>query len=135
VTVWGARGTRSAAVIDLDGDGVLDIVTNEFNATPMVLLSNLAERTPLHYVQVRLTGRKSNRSGLGATVRLTAGGLTQTKVMDGNSGYLSHSVYPLYFGLGSAAKVDALEVTWPSGTKQTVALPVTMNGTIDVREP
>jgi hypothetical protein len=135
VTVWGARGTRSAAVIDLDGDGDLDIVTNEFNATPMVLLSNLAERTPLHYVQVRLTGRKSNRSGLGATVRLTAGGLTQTKVMDGNSGYLSHSVYPLYFGLGSAAKVDALEVTWPSGTKQTVALPVTMNGTIDVREP
>ena len=54
--------------------------------------------------------------------------------MDGNTGYLSHGVYPLYFGLGSAESVDRIEVTWPNGRKQTVAMPVTLNSTIDVRE-
>ena len=47
--------------------------------------------------------------------------------MDGNSGYLSHSLYPLYFGLGAADAVDSIEVTWPSGKKQTVQPPFTMN--------
>ena len=46
VAMWGARGTRSAVIFDLDGDGDLDIVTNEFNAAPMVLVSNLTEKTP-----------------------------------------------------------------------------------------
>ena len=100
VAIWGARGTRSAAIFDLDGDGDLDIVTNEFNAAPMVLVSNLSEKTRLHYLEVKLTGSTSNRDGLGAIVKVTAGGSTYTKVLDGNSGYLSHSLYPLYFGLG-----------------------------------
>jgi hypothetical protein len=134
VTIWGARGTRSAVVFDLDGDGDLDIVTNEFNAAPMVLVSNLAERTRVHYVQVKLTGTRSNRDGLGAVVKVTAGGTTYTKAMDGNSGYLSHSVNPLYFGAGAAERVDRIDVVWPSGTKQTVEAP-RMNSVVDVREP
>jgi enediyne biosynthesis protein E4 len=133
VTIWGARASRSAVVFDLDGDGDLDIVTNEFNAAPMVLVSNLADKTRLHYVQVKLTGTRSNRDGLGAVVKVTAGGMTYTKAMDGNSGYLSHSVYPLYFGLGSAERVDRIDVLWPSGTKQTVEGPK-MNSVVQVRE-
>ena len=134
VAVWGARGTRAAVIFDVDGDGDLDIVTNEFNAPPMVLVSNLTERTRVRYLQVRLTGTRSNRDGLGAVVRVTAGGSTFTKVMDGNSGYLSHSVYPLYFGLGSAESVDAVEVLWPSGTRQTLQAPIRINATVEVRE-
>jgi hypothetical protein len=134
VAVWGARGTRSAAIFDLDNDGDLDIVTNEFNAAPMVLVSNLSEKTRAHYLVVKLRGTKSNRDGLGAIVKVSAGAVTQTKVMDGNSGYLSHSVYPLYFGLGAADAVGGIEVLWPSGTRQTVQGPIATNATLEIVE-
>jgi enediyne biosynthesis protein E4 len=134
IAIWGARGTRSSAIFDVDGDGDLDIVTNEFNAAPMVLISNLAEKTQVRYVAVKLTGSSSNRNGLGAVVKVTAGGATYTKAFDGNSGYLSHGLYPLYFGLGAAQAIDGIEVQWPSGKKQTVSGPFGMNSTIEVRE-
>jgi hypothetical protein len=134
VSIWGARGTRSAAMFDLDADGDLDIVTNEFHDAPMVLISNLSEKKTVRYVAVKLTGTTSNRDGLGAIVRVTAGGSTYTKVMDGNSGYLSHSLYPLYFGLGTATSVNRIEVIWPSGRKQSLATGIKMNTTVEVRE-
>ncbi|MDX1545851.1 MAG: FG-GAP-like repeat-containing protein, partial [Rhodothermales bacterium] len=102
--VWAARGSRSAAVFDLDDDGDLDVVTNDFNSEPLVLVSDLAERRgdALRYLQVRLQGTESNRDGLGAVVTVYAGDRAITRAMDGVSGYLSHSVMPLYFGLGEA---------------------------------
>jgi hypothetical protein len=134
VAVWGARGSRAAAIFDLDGDGDLDIVTNEFNAAPMVFVSNLTEKTRVRYIEVKLIGTTSNRDGLGAIVKVTAGGSTYTKVFDGNSGYLSHSLYPLYFGLGAAEAVDSIEVLWPSGKTQTVRAPIKINSSVQVRE-
>jgi hypothetical protein len=133
VTIWGARGSRSSAIFDVDGDGDLDIVTNEFNAAPMVLVSNLTEKTKIHYLEVALTGTASNRNGLGAVVKVTAGGKTYTQVMDGSSGYLSHSIMPLYFGLGAAEGVDRIDVAWPSGKRQTVTAPK-INSVVTVRE-
>ena len=135
LAIWGARGSRSAAIFDVDGDGDLDIVTNEFNAAPMVLMSNLSEKTRVRYVAVRLTGTTSNRNGLGAVVKVTAGASTYTKVMDGNSGYLSHSLSPLYFGLGASDAVDRIEVAWPSGKKQIVQAPIKIDSVVEVREP
>ena len=77
VTIWGARGSRSAAIFDVDGDGDLDIVTNEFNTAPMVLVSNLTDRSgTIHYLTLKLVGTSSNRDGLGATVKVMAGGST-----------------------------------------------------------
>ena len=108
---WRARGSRSAAIVDLDGDGDLDIVTNEFNAAtdgPRQQPGREARRCS--YLNVKLIGTASNRSGLGAVVRVTAGGRTYTKANDGKSGYLSQSLYPLYFGLGDATTVDRVEV-------------------------
>jgi len=121
-------------IFDVDGDGHLDIVTNEFNAAPMVLISNLTEKTSVHYVAITLTGTTSNRDGLGAIVKVTAGGSTYTKVYDGDSGYLSHSLYPLYFGVSGADRVDRIEVQWPSGKKQLVEAPK-INSTIEIKEP
>jgi enediyne biosynthesis protein E4 len=134
VMVWGARGTRSAVIFDLDADGDLDIVTNEFNAAPMVLINNLTAKKPVHYIALKLTGTTSNRDALGAIVRVTAAGTTYTKVMDGNSGYLSHSLYPLYFGLGTAERVDQIEVLWPSGKRQAIKSPTAIDSTLQVRE-
>lgn len=117
--VWGALGSRASVVWDFDEDGDLDIVTNDFHSEPMVLISNFAQRHPeQHYLKVKLVGRRSNRDALGAVVRVTAAGIRQTRVHDGQSGYLSHSMLPLYFGLGKAYHVSAVEITWPSGLQQ-----------------
>ena len=135
VVVWGALGSRSSAIFDLDNDGDLDIVTNDFNSAPTVLISNLsAKKQNLSFLKVELIGTASNRSGLGATVKVRAGTQTYTKVHDGQSGYLSQSLYPLYFGLGNAEVVDQIAVRWPSGREQIVSGPIAINSLIEVRE-
>jgi hypothetical protein len=136
LTMLAARGTRSAVALDLDGDGDLDIVTNEFNAGPQVLVSDLAQRHPVHFLKVRLRGTRSNREGLGAQVTVVLPeGRRILKLLDGKSGYLSQSDLPLYFGLASADHAAAIEVHWPSGRRQSVAGPLTAGQTIDVVEP
>jgi hypothetical protein len=133
-TATGTLGTRSSAIFDLDNDGDLDVITNDFNSEPQVLVSDLAEQRKIHWLQVRLRGTASNRDGLGAVVKVHAGPRVLTKVLDGTSGYLSHSVLPLYFGLDEAAQVDRIEVRWPSGKTQTVPGPIQANRTLEVSE-
>ena len=135
VTVMGTLASRSAVIFDLDNDGDLDIVTNNFNAEPQVLISDLAQRKQIHWLKVVLTGTASNRNGLGATVRVRAAGQVYAKYNDGKSGYLSQSVLPLYFGLGDAEKVDQVEVDWPSGRKQVVTEGLRANEILRITEP
>jgi enediyne biosynthesis protein E4 len=132
--VYGALSSRSAAILDLDDDGDLDIVTNEMNDRPMVLVSDLSARRRVHFLKVRLVGTVSNRDGLGATVRIKAGSRTWTQFHDGKSGYLSQSSMPLYFGLGDVPQADSVEVLWPSGRKQTITNDIPRNGILIVRE-
>jgi hypothetical protein len=135
ITVMATRGTRSSVMLDIDGDGDLDIVTNEFNSAPQILVSNLAARRPVHWLGVALTGSSSNRNGLGAAVRVSAGGRVLTGWHDGKSGYLSQSVLPLYFGLDQATAVDRIEVDWPSGKKQVVTDGLRANSVVRIAEP
>ena len=136
LTMMASRATRSAVIVDLDGDGDLDIVTNEFNAPPLLLVSDLAQRHAVHFLKVRLSGTRSNREGLGARVTLLLpDGRRILKVMDGKSGYLAQSDLPLYFGLGEADHATSLEVRWPSGRSQTVAGPLPAGQTLEVVEP
>ena len=130
--VWASVGSRASAIFDLEGDGDLDIVTNEFNDAPMVLVSNLTEQTDVHYLTVDLVGTESNRDGLGARVTVRTAGGSYVKVHDGQSGYLSQGLIPLYFGLGDAETVDEIVVVWPSGTEQVVPGPI--NTTLEIRE-
>lgn len=134
MNVMGARSSRSSAVFDVDNDGDLDIVTNDYNSEPMVLISNLAQVKQIHWVKLVLQGTKSNRNGLGATVRVKIGNRTLTKYNDGKAGYLAQSVLPLYFGLGDATKIDRIEVDWPSGTRQVLTKDLHANEVMKITE-
>jgi hypothetical protein len=101
-----------------------------------VLVSNLAQRHHINFLEVRLRGTRSNREGLGAEVTVVLpDGRRILKQLDGKSGYLSQSDLPLYFGLGAADHADRIEVRWPSGPSQTVAGPINAGRTIDIVEP
>lgn len=130
----GTLGSRSSAIFDLDNDGDLDIVTNDLDSEPQVFVSDLTERKAIHWLKVKLVGHRSNRDAIGSRVTVKVGDRTLSKLMDGKSGYLSHSVMPLYFGLGDASKVDSLEIRWPSGKTQKVAGPIPAKQQIEVQE-
>jgi enediyne biosynthesis protein E4 len=129
------KASRSAVIFDLDNDGDLDIVTNDFNSEPQVFISDLAQQRKIHWLKILLQGTTSNREGLGATVRVTAASQTFTKYNDGKSGYLSQSALPLYFGLGDADKVNKIEVQWPSGKSQLLHDNLPTNQTLTITEP
>lgn len=133
--VMAPLSTRSAAIFDLDDDGDLDIVTAEFNDRPQVLVSDLSTRRPIRWLKLRLVGTASNRDAVGAIVRVHAGGKMFTRYQDGKSGYLSQSVMPLYYGLGDATTLDKIEITWPSGKKETVTRGLAMNRLLTLKEP
>jgi hypothetical protein len=133
--VMAPRSSRSSAIFDLDNDGDLDIVTNDFNSEPQMLISNLAQHKKIRWLKIVLEGTRSNRDGLGATVRVHAGGQTYTKYNDGKSGYLAQSALPLYFGLGDATKIESVEVVWPLGQKQVVTTGLEENRTLKITEP
>ncbi len=134
VTVLGTLGTRSSVLFDLDRDGDLDIVTNEFNSEPLVLISDLSKQTEPRYLEVELIGKTSNRDGLGAVVKVVAGDLVLTQSNDGKSGYLTQSSLPLYFGLGDHRSADRVEVEWPSGTRQVVSEGIEAGSRLEIVE-
>lgn len=132
--VQGTLGTRCAAIFDIEGDGDLDIVTLEFHAEPQVLISNLAQRREISYLQLRLEGVQSNRSGIGAEVRVRAGDRVLYRQHDGKSGYIAQSDAPIYVGLGDAETADRIEVRWPSGKVDVVEEGVGRNRLIVIEE-
>jgi enediyne biosynthesis protein E4 len=132
-TIMGTLGSRSSVIFDLDNDGDLDLVTNDFNSEPQVFISDLTAKKEIHFIKVQLAGKTSNRNGLGATVRVSAGGINYTQYNDGKSGYLSQSDLPLYFGLAQSAEIDQVEVQWPSGKKSVIQKPK-INSLIRIEE-
>ncbi len=109
------RPARGLAIGDLDGDGRPEIVIVNMNDRPSVL-KNLGPRR--NAVAIALSGTLSNRSAIGARCLVESGGRKQIgEVMSGGS-YYSQNSMTLYFGLGSADKIDRIEVRWPSGSTQ-----------------
>ena len=104
---------RGAAVADVDLDGDLDLLVTE-NGGPAHLFRNAVD--PAHRsIRFELTGTASNRSAIGAAVRIEVDGLTQSGMVRSGSSYLSQSELPLTFGLGRADRVDRCVIHWPSG--------------------
>lgn len=106
------RVARGAAYADIDNDGRPDLLISA-NGGPVVLFRN--EGGTNQSLRVKLTGTKSNRDGIGAVVRITAGGETQSQMLRSGSSYLSANELVLTFGLGQQAKADSVEIRWPSG--------------------
>jgi hypothetical protein len=107
------RVSRGLAVADLFNDGNMDVVVNNLDGSPTLLRNHGIPGR--HWISFELAGTKSNRLALNARVKIVAGGVTQTDEVHSGGSYLSQSDLRLHFGLGSASKIDSVEIRWPSG--------------------
>jgi hypothetical protein len=104
---------RGIAFDDLDNDGRVDVVILSSRHRAVVLRNE--SDTANHWLQIELRGTKSNRDGVGARVKVTAGKLAQIAEVHSGRGYQSHFGYRLHFGLGKHTQVDRIEARWIGG--------------------
>jgi hypothetical protein len=104
---------RGLAYGDFDRDGDIDLLLTTNNG-PAHLYRN-DQQTGNRSIRFRLVGTKSNRDGIGASVRVFAGGIAQSRLVKGGSSYLSQSELPVTFGLEKRQAIDRLVIDWPSG--------------------
>lgn len=133
----------SVTTADIDGDGFLDILTASGGSMGRSLgLPSDNGRYQLfrnvgngnHWLMIDLEGTRSNRDGIGAIVRVIAGGVTQTRVQDGGVHERGQNHSRLHFGLAKHAQVDKITVHWPSGVVQELQ-GTKANQVLRVREP
>ena len=118
---WASRG---AAIGDLDNDGDLDIVVANVDGPAYFAKNQSQERVKNNWIGLQLQGCRSNRDGIGARVVLTAAdGSIQFAMAKRAAGYQSSNDRRVYFGLGQTAEVQAVEINWPSGTRQALPKP------------
>ena len=128
--------SRGCAFGDYDNDGDVDVVINPVNDTPVLMRCD--STTGNNWLSIRTLGVQSNRSGIGARIKLeieTAEKKTRTLVDEVRSGgsYYSQNDLRAHFGLGKVAKVKTMEVKWPSGTVDTIN-DVATNQIVSVKE-
>ncbi|HEV8131235.1 MAG TPA: CRTAC1 family protein [Acidobacteriota bacterium] len=112
------RDGRGIAVADFDNDGRLDLFVTNANAEPFLYHNTLP--TGSHWVEFLLEGKKSNRSAVGAQVRVASGGRNYLSFVNGGNGFASQSTCRVHFGLARCEKIDRVEIRWPSGIKETL---------------
>lgn len=105
---------RGGACCDYDNDGDLDAAIICIDDHPVLLRNDGGNRAG-HWLQVKTVGVKSNRDGVGALVKVTAGDLVQTDRVRTGCAFMSSCDMRLHFGLGAREKADAVEIHWPSG--------------------
>jgi hypothetical protein len=104
---------RGLATADYDNDGDIDIVTNNRGDFPSLLRNDGGNAN--HWLTLQLIGTKSNRDGIGASLKLKSEGSVQVEQAKGGMSYMSASDPRIHFGLAKRAKIESLEITWPSG--------------------
>ncbi|MBI1763895.1 MAG: CRTAC1 family protein [Acidobacteria bacterium] len=112
------KAARGAAFGDLDNDGLVDVVINNCDDTPTVLHNET--QAAGHWLSLKLLTGK--RDAIGATAWLTVNGQRQRADVISGGSYCSQSDLRLHFGLGAATTAEKLEIRWPSGTRETIAV-------------
>ena len=123
-----ARAHRGVAVADFDNDGRLDVAVSVLGEAPELWHNTTAD--PAAGVACELTGRASNRDGLGAEIRVGR----QLGMRVSSEGYASSSLAPVHFGLGQTSVAPTAEIRWPSGKRQ-VLTHIPVNRVVRVTEP
>lgn len=114
---------RGLAVGDLDGDGRLDAVIGNIDATPTVLKN--VTKDAGHWIELRLVGdttKKSPKDAIGAIAYVTTGAIRQRQDVISGASFASQSDQRLHFGVGAATKIDKLEIKWPGGARETISV-------------
>lgn len=115
--------TRGLATADFDGDGLVDVVLNNIDAAP-ALLRNVSKGTN-NWLGIKLTGdvsKKTPRDAVGSSVFVTTGKLRQRFDVISGAGYASQNDLTIFVGMGSAQKVDKLEIIWANGQTEVVSV-------------
>jgi len=123
---------RAAAMADYDNDGDTDIVIMNSNQRAVLLRNDGGNLK--NWVGLKLVGTRSNRDGIGAKVRLVAGGVTQIREVKSGSSYASGSDMRLLFGLGANQHVEKINIVWQSGVRQELEA-VSINQYLTIVEP
>jgi len=110
------KSSRGAAYCDFDNDGDLDLIALAIDDAPVVLRNDGGNRG--NWLQLRLVGKSSNRSAIGASVKVVSDGVAQYGRIRSGGSYLSQSDLRLHFGLSDHTRVDLIEIDWPSGYRQ-----------------
>lgn len=122
------KAHRGSGYADFDDDGRIDVVVSALGEAAE-LWRNLSP-VQNHWIDIRLTGTRSNRDGIGAHIRVA----NQYNDMTSAVSYASSSLVPVHFGLGEKTVVDKIEIVWPSGKRQ-VLENVKADQILSVREP
>ena len=126
------HSSRGCAFGDFDNDGDVDIVVMNMSEPPSLLRNDT--RNGNHWLKLKLIGTASNRSAIGASVVVTAGGKRQRQDVLSQSSFYSQSDLRLHFGLGEAKVADSIEIRWPLGEVQTLH-DVAGDRILTIREP
>jgi hypothetical protein len=124
---------RGSAFVDLNNDGFMDLVVTSLGEKPRILMNNALVKN--HWIMFDLRGHRSNRDGIGATIKVTTGfGRTLYNHVTTSVGFMSSSDRRAHFGLGAETKIDHVEIRWPSGIVQRLEQPV-VDRIVKVEEP
>ena len=113
VGITSAASSRGLAVGDLWNDGKLSVVISNMNSPPSLLVNQI--RSSNHWIGIQTVGTRSNRDGIGAGITVNIGKRRVVDEVRSGSSYISNSDRRVHFGLGTAERVDSVQVRWPSG--------------------
>jgi hypothetical protein len=126
------HSSRGCAFGDYDNDGDIDVLVNNMNEIPSLLRNDGGNKN--NWIKVKLVGTKCNRTAIGARVRVVTGKHAQMDEVHSGTSVMSQSDLRLHFGVAQAAKIDRLEVKWPTTQKVEVFTNVDPNQILVIKE-